>query len=66
VAGDAAIYFDPTNKLSILSSIQKVIYDDNLRNQLIYKGYQRVKKFTCEKTAEKTKSLYESILLRKH
>ena len=62
VVGDAAIYFDPTNKLSISSSIQKVIYDNNLRNQLIYKGYQRVKKFTWEKTAKKTKILYEDIL----
>jgi len=62
VAGDAAIYFDPTNKLSISSSIQKVIYDSNLRNQLIYKGYQRVKEFTWEKTAEKTKKIYESIM----
>ena len=62
VAGDAAIYFDPTDKLSISYSIQKVIYDNNLRNQLIYKGYQRVKEFTWEKTAKKTKILYEDIL----
>jgi len=62
VAGDAAMYFDPTNKLSISSSIQKVIYDNNLKNQLIYKGYQRVKEFTWEKTAKKTKILYEDIL----
>jgi glycosyltransferase involved in cell wall biosynthesis len=62
VAGDAAIYFDPTNKLSISSSIQKVVYDNNLRNQLIYKGYQRVKAFTWEKTAHQTKKIYEGIL----
>jgi glycosyltransferase involved in cell wall biosynthesis len=62
VAGDAAIYFDPTNKLSISSSIQKVVYDNNLRNQLIYKGYQRVKEFTWEKTAHQTKKIYEGIL----
>ena len=62
VAGDAAIYFDPTDKFSISRSIQKVIYDNNLRNQLIYKGYQRVKEFTWEKTAKKTKILYEDIL----
>jgi len=61
VAGDATIYFDPTDKLSISSSIQKVIYDNNLRNQLIYKGYQRVKGFTWRETAQKTKRIYESI-----
>jgi len=62
VAGDAAIYFEPTDKFSILSSIQKVIYDDNLRSQLIYKGYRRVKEFSWEKAAKKTKKLYEEIL----
>ncbi len=62
VAGDAAIYFDPINKLSILNSIQKVICDNNLRDQLIYKGYQRVKKFTWKKTMEQTKKIYESII----
>ena len=60
--GDAAIYFDPTDKLSISYSIQKVIYDNNLKNQLIYKGYQRVKEFTWEKTAKQTIKIYENIL----
>jgi len=62
VAGDAAIYFDPTDKLSMLNSIQKVIYNDELRKQLINKGTERVKEFTWEKTAKKTKVLYEDIL----
>ncbi len=62
VAGNAALYFNPTDKLSISSSIQKVLYDNDLRNQLIYKGCQRVKEFTWEKTAKKTKKLYEDIL----
>jgi glycosyltransferase involved in cell wall biosynthesis len=39
-----------------------VIYNGNLRHQLIGKGIQRIKKFTWKKTAEKTKSLYEDIL----
>ncbi len=62
VAGDAAIYINPTDKISILNSIQKVIYDVELRNQLIYKGSQRVKEFTWRKTANKTKKIYEDIL----
>jgi len=62
VAGDAAVYFDPTDKLSMLNSIQKVIYNDELKKQLINKGIERVKEFTWEKTAEKTKMLYEEIL----
>jgi len=62
VAGDAAIYFDPTDKLSIQNSIHKVIYDDELKNNLISKGTERIKEFTWKKTAKKTKVLYEDIL----
>ncbi|GAF90130.1 unnamed protein product, partial [marine sediment metagenome] len=32
VAGDAALYFEPESELSILNSVQKVIYNNNLRN----------------------------------
>jgi len=62
VAGDAAIYFDPTDKLSMLNSIQKVIYNDKLRKKLIDKGKEQVKEFTWRKTADKTKKIYEGIL----
>jgi len=62
VAGDAAVYFEPESELSILNSVQKVIYNNNLRNQLAYKGSQRVKDFSWEKTAKKTKKIYEDIL----
>jgi len=41
VAGDAAIYFDPTDKFSMLDSMQKVIYNDELKKQLIDKGIER-------------------------
>ncbi len=62
VAGDAAIYFNPKDKLSILDSIQQVIYKKDLRKQLLNKGYQRIKQFTWKKTAHQTKKLYEGIL----
>lgn len=62
VAGDAAIYFDPTDKLSMLNSIQKVIYNDDLKKQLINKGIERVKEFTWKKTADKTKKIYEGVI----
>jgi len=62
VAEEAAIYFDPNDKLSILNSIQKVIYNDILSKQLINKGIERVKEFSWEKTADKTKKIYEGVL----
>ncbi len=46
----------------MLDAIQKVIYNDKLKKQLTSKGIERGKELTWEKTAEKTKSLYEEIL----
>ncbi|MCF6149884.1 MAG: glycosyltransferase family 4 protein [Candidatus Kuenenia sp.] len=62
VAGDAAEYFDPIDKISISSTVKKVIYDHDLRCKLKYKGYERLKNFSWEKTANQTKMLYKSIL----
>lgn len=62
VAGDAAEYFDPTDKISIFSTVKKVIDDHDLRCKLKYKGYERLKNFSWEKTANQTKMLYKSML----
>lgn len=61
VAGDAAECFDPADKISILNTVKKVIYDHDLRCKLKYKGYERLKYFSWEKTANQTKILYKSI-----
>ncbi len=62
VAGDAAEYFDPADKMSISSAVKKVIYDHDLRSELKGKGHERLKGFSWEKTANNTKKLYQSIL----
>jgi glycosyltransferase involved in cell wall biosynthesis len=54
VAGDAALYFDPYDTDSMAGALQKVAMDKNLREKLLVKGYDRVKKFSWRKTAEKT------------
>lgn len=62
VGGEAAYYFDPYNKDSIKSSIERVFFDDELRNKMIQKGKNRLKMFSWENTALKTKKIYESVL----
>jgi len=62
VAGEAGIYFDPTNKASIKDSIVKIIYDKKLQNELREKGKLQSQKFSWEKIAEKTKQLYSGLL----
>lgn len=62
VAGNAAAYFDPADKMSIVSTVKKVICNDDLRQELKARGYERLKEFSWEKTATDTKKLYQGIL----
>ncbi len=53
VCGDAAIYVDPYDPQSIADGIIKVLSDENLRQKLIQKGFEQVKKFSWEQSVEK-------------
>ncbi len=61
IAGDAALFFDPTNIEEIAETIEKVISNEELRKELIQKGINRVKQFSWEKTAKETLNLYKEI-----
>jgi glycosyltransferase involved in cell wall biosynthesis len=62
VAGDAATFFDPYNEESMCNSIDNLISDKNLRDIMINKGYERLKAFSWQETAERTKKLYMSLI----
>jgi len=53
VCGDAAVYVNPYDPKSIAEGVLKVLTDENLRQNLIQKGYQQVKKFSWEQTVKK-------------
>jgi len=55
---DSAIYFNPLDPKEMAAAINKVLTDENLRNNLIQKGYNQIKKFNWEKTAEETLKIY--------
>lgn len=62
VGSNACEYFNPKDKESIFSAVKKVIYNEDLRKDLIVKGHKRLKLFSWKECSEKTKVLYESIL----
>ena len=62
IAGDAALYFDPHSEESILATIRRLIANNALRINLLENARERLKYFSWDKTAKKTKSVYESIL----
>jgi len=61
VAGDAALYFDPESKSDMAEKMAQIVTDDNLRNELVKKGLDRVKNFSWEKCTKETLAVLESL-----
>jgi glycosyltransferase involved in cell wall biosynthesis len=62
VNGDAAHYFDPLDTQAIADAINEVLTDKDLRESLIAKGHEQVKKYSWQRTAEQTLEIYQRIL----
>ena len=54
VAGDAALLINPNNPQEIAETIQRIINNPSLKQDLIQKGLIRCKQFSWEKCAEQT------------
>ncbi|MFH1187759.1 MAG: glycosyltransferase family 1 protein [bacterium] len=52
IFGDAALYFDPTNRKDLEEKILSIIENQDLREELIQKGFERVKKYDWQRCAE--------------
>ena len=62
VGGDAAIYVDPFNVEDIKEELKNVLEDQNLRETMIKGGFEQVKRFSWEKTAEQTAEAYRRLI----
>jgi len=51
VGGEAVLYFDPHSVDDIKDNLERVLKDENLRRDLVEKGFEQVKKFSWEKAA---------------
>jgi glycosyltransferase involved in cell wall biosynthesis len=65
VAGEAAYIVDPNSIGSIAEGMQKIIGDRQLQKKLSGKGLEQAKKFSWEKTAEETNSVYQKVMSAK-
>jgi glycosyltransferase involved in cell wall biosynthesis len=61
VVGDAALLFDPYNVEEMSVAIYKALTDEQLRNDLVKRGFERVKYFSWKKTAQETLAVYNEI-----
>lgn len=61
IVGNAGKYFDPLEIDSLQKAIQQVVYDDELRTELIQSGIKNLKRFSWEKCAKETKAVYQKL-----
>ena len=54
IAGDAALMFDPTSVAEIFSSMKQIYSDEGVRSKMIKRGYDNIKRFSWENTADRT------------
>ena len=59
--GEAALYVDPESVDSIAEAMEKIT-DKTLREKLIAKGHEQIKKFSWEKTARETLKVLEEVV----
>jgi glycosyltransferase involved in cell wall biosynthesis len=64
VAGDAAIFVDPTDENSISEAIELIVNDENLRAELIIKGRDRVKVFSWDSVAHKIQTVLDEVIAK--
>lgn len=62
--GDAALYFDPTNINQFLFAAQEILNDTSLQNKLSKMGLAQAGKFSWERVAGETKTVYQESLLK--
>jgi len=62
VAGDAALYFDPTDVTSMGGTLIFLLSNNTLRQTLIHRGRERLKRFSWTTTAERTAAVYKRCL----
>ncbi len=62
IVGEAALLFDPLNKKSISDLIQLVLFNPELKNNLVKKGRKRIKDFSWEKCSSNTLKTYKNVL----
>jgi glycosyltransferase involved in cell wall biosynthesis len=63
--GDAALYVNPEDVKDIAEKMETIANNNDLRQELIKKGHEQVKKFSWEKTAQETLAVLETVAQNK-
>lgn len=61
VGGDAVLYFDPTDLSDLKENIIRLLADQTLRDKLVKKGHEQVKRFDWQKSIDKHKKVLKDL-----
>ncbi|NTV41308.1 MAG: glycosyltransferase family 4 protein [Candidatus Moranbacteria bacterium] len=61
ILGTSALFFEARKEGAMAEAILKVVDDENLREELIAKGFAHVKKYSWEKMARETLEIYRKV-----
>jgi glycosyltransferase involved in cell wall biosynthesis len=61
IGGDAVVYCDPYDPVSIGDAIRRLVTDEAMRQQYAARAFQRAKLFTWDKCARQTLEVLESV-----
>ena len=62
VYGNAALGFSPNSSDELINCINKVVFDNFQRDQLIEKGLKRKNLFSWKKCAQQTNDIYKKLI----
>ncbi len=63
IFGDAALFFDPTDKSDMFMKLDRLVIDSELRAVLVKKGHRQVKKYSWWECARLTLDVYKDVLI---
>jgi glycosyltransferase involved in cell wall biosynthesis len=61
IAEKAALFFNPNNFQELAKKLTSLVGDENLKQELIINGLEKVKKFSWQKTAGKMVGIFKSL-----
>jgi glycosyltransferase involved in cell wall biosynthesis len=62
ILGDATLYFNPLNIDDMAEKIKNALVNRGLREELIKKGFEQIKKYSWQQMAKETENIYKEII----
>lgn len=62
IGGDAAVYFNPTNRSQCVAILKEILQNKSIQHKLSNLGFQRVEKFSWNKVIDETVKVYSKVL----